>query len=59
MGADNPKEYSELIALWPSMPEQVEPFEFNDGDVPPELRVLIPYARIWGIVARLEYPCGI
>ena len=49
MGADDPKEYSELVALWPNMPEQVEPFEFQDDDVPSALRALIPYARIWGI----------
>lgn len=48
MGADDPKEYSELVALWPNMPEHVEPFDFNDEDVPSALRVLIPYARIWG-----------
>ena len=49
MAADDPKTYSELAALWPNMPKQVEPFDFNEEDVPAEFRALIPYARIWGI----------
>ena len=49
MAADDPKTYSELVALWPAMPAHAEPIEFEDDDVPQALRELIPYALIWGI----------